>query len=493
MERKHSELLNKDLAMNKAEYEALYKQHEALRNKVANDPWHLGYHIMPDSGWVNDPNGLCQYHGIYHIYYQYSPFDVEGKTKLWGHMTSKDLLHFKQEEPVLFPDSRCDERGVYSGSAFIEDDTIHYFYTGNVKLMDQDYDFINAGREQNLIHVESKDGIHLSDKEWLMTNSDYPQDMSCHVRDPKIYKQKDTYYMVLGARDLTSHGCVLVFESSNLKDWSYKMRFEKENFGYMWECPDLFDLDGEQFMITCPQGLSQKGYHYQNVYQCGYFPMHVDFDNETYTMKDFCELDYGFDFYAPQSFEDEKGRRILIGWMGLPDIDYTNPTTENGWQHALTLPRVLTSKTGVIYQTPVEELRQLRTSSYTSTVKAFNDLELLADCYEMAIDIEKQDNFVLQLRKGACLSYDIEKHLLCLSFDACGYGRDKRYVEVEDIKNILVYADTSSLEIFVNDGAIVFTSRVYTTHEDNQIRFMETAMDGNVHFYELGKIQIETK
>ena len=78
MERKHSELLNKDLAMNKAEYEALYKQHEALRNKVANDPWHLGYHIMPDSGWVNDPNGLCQYHGTYHIYYQYSPFDVEG-------------------------------------------------------------------------------------------------------------------------------------------------------------------------------------------------------------------------------------------------------------------------------------------------------------------------------------------------------------------------------------------------------------------------------
>lgn len=491
MERKLSELLNNELAMDKETYAVLYKQHADMRNKVANDPWHLSYHIMPESGWLNDPNGLCQHHGIYHIYYQYSPFDVEGKTKLWGHVTSKDLLHFKQEEPILFPDSRCDERGVYSGSAFIEDDKIHFFYTGNVKLIDQKYDFINAGREQNLIHVESDDGLHLSEKEWLMSNEDYPEDMSCHVRDPKIYKEGNHYYMVLGARDRASHGCVIVFESTNLKDWSYHMRFEKENFGYMWECPDLFDVQGEKYLITCPQGLSQEGYHYQNVYQCGYFPIQVDFNHKTYTLKDFVELDYGFDFYAPQSFEDELGRRILIGWMGLPDIDYTNPTTENGWQHALTLPRVLTSKDGVIYQTPIEELHDLRTSSMTSTVETFNDLEILSDCYEMAIDIEKQDDFVLQLRKGACLSYDTKTHLLCLSFDACGYGRDKRYVEVTEVKNVLVYADTSSLEIFVNDGSIVFTSRVYTKHEDNEVRLNETAMRGNIHFYELDSIKMK--
>lgn len=488
MERKLSELLNNELAMDKETYKTLYEQHVDMRNKVAKDPWCLGYHIMPESGWLNDPNGLCQYHGTYHIYYQYSPFDVEGKTKLWGHVTSKDLLNFKQEEPILFPDSRCDERGVYSGSAFIEDDIIHYFYTGNVKLMDKAYDFINAGREQNLIHVESKDGYHVSEKEWLLHNEDYPHDMSCHVRDPKIYKQNDHYYMVLGARDQASHGCVLVFESTNLKDWAYHMRFEKDNFGYMWECPDLFDLQGEQYLITCPQGLSQTGYQYQNVYQCGYFPIKVDFTNQTYTMKAFHELDYGFDFYAPQSFEDEQGRRILIGWMGLPDIDYTNPTTAHGWQHALTIPRVLTSKDGVIYQTPVEELHQLRVSSFTSTIEGFQECNGLYDRYELAIDIEKQDDFVLQLRKGAYLSYDSDKHLLCLSFEACGYGRDKRYVEVEHLENVLIYADHSSLEIFVNDGAIVLTSRVYTAHEDNEVRFIETAMHGNIHFYELGNI-----
>ena len=161
--------------------------------------------------------------------------------------------------------------------------------------------------------------------------------MSCHIRDPKIYEKDNRYYMVLGARSMDDQGCVLIYEGTDLKDWQYKMCITtNESFGYMWECPDLFDLDHQQFLLTCPQGLPHVGYRYENVYQSGYFPIEIDFKNQTYTLKDFRELDYGFDFYAPQTFEDEQGRRILIGWMGLPDIDYTNPTCERGWQHALT-------------------------------------------------------------------------------------------------------------------------------------------------------------
>ena len=67
------------------------------------------------------------------------------------------------------------------------------------------------------------------------------------------------------------------------------------------------------------------------------------------------------DFYAPQTFEDEQGRRILIGWAGIGDAPYDNePTVEKGWQHALTLPRELVLQDGVILQQPLEELKQLR-------------------------------------------------------------------------------------------------------------------------------------
>lgn len=491
MDVKHLPLLDKDLAMNKAQYEEAYKANEALRNKVQQDPWRLHYHMMPESGWLNDPNGLCQYHGVYHIYYQYSPFDVEGKTKLWDHMTTKDMLNFKQEEPVLFPDSRVDERGVYSGSAFVENDVIHYFYTGNVKLFDQEYDYINAGREQNTIHVESKDGYQLSDKEWLMSNKDYPEDMSCHIRDPKIYKKDGIFYMVLGARDLSSKGCVLVYESKDLKNWSYLMRLSsKQKFGYMWECPDLFDLQDQQFLITCPQGVKQEGIRFANVHQCGYFPLSINFKEKIYALKDYHELDYGFDFYAPQSFEDESGRRILIGWMGLPDIEYTNPTTERGWQHALTIPRVLHTKDGVLYQTPIEELKQLRTSNLHCDIKEFNEQKLTKDCFEMRIDVEKEADFVLQLRKGAYLSYDMKKRVVTLTFEECGYGRTSRSASIKQLDNILIYADTSSLEIFVNDGSSVFTSRVYTKASDNQVQFVGGKLEADLHFYELGSIRV---
>lgn len=191
----------------KEDYEKWYRENQDYRDKVTASPYRLGYHLMPETGWLNDPNGLCQLNGIYHIYYQYTPFEPTGQIKLWGHYTTRDFVHYANEEPVLFPDKDFDAHGVYSGSAFAEDGTIHYFYTGNVKYFDRgDYDYIISGRGSNTVHFTSDDGYHFSEKELLMTTGDYPRDMSCHVRDPKIIKKGDTYYMALGARDKSGKG-----------------------------------------------------------------------------------------------------------------------------------------------------------------------------------------------------------------------------------------------------------------------------------------------
>ena len=117
----------------KADYEKWYKENEAYRERVAADQDRLKFHLMPKTGWLNDPNGLCQFNGTYHIYYQYTPFEPTGELKTWGHYTTKDFIHYEDFGPVVFPDEDIDAHGVYSGSAFIEDDTIHYFYTGNLK------------------------------------------------------------------------------------------------------------------------------------------------------------------------------------------------------------------------------------------------------------------------------------------------------------------------------------------------------------------------
>lgn len=480
------------ISMTREEYEQRYREYKEEREKAAQDPWRLHYHLMPESGWLNDPNGLCQFQGTYHIYYQYSPFDVEGKTKLWGHMTSRDLCTWKQEEPVLFPDSSYDDRGVYSGSAFLEEGILHYFYTGNVKLFDRDdYDYIHAGRLQNTMHVTSHDGYTFSEKKLVMSNPEYPKDMSCHVRDPKIYEHNGRYTMVLGARDLNDQGCVLVYESKDLENWSYWTRLEGDKpFGYMWECPDLFDLDEHQVLLTCPQGVQPQGYDYQNVHQCGYFLTQDDFLSGT-RCEHFHQLDRGFDFYAPQTFMDEQGRRILIGWMGLPDIPYTNPTTQRGWQHALTIPRVLHVRNGRIVQEPIEELQNLRTEECTCSIQEVSSYHITNRVYEMIVNIKRLQSFTLCLRNTTTLSYDQEQQLLTLSMGEHGYGREKRSLSIQDVRSLRIFSDTSSLEIFINDGEEVFTTRVYEDEAQQELAFNDCKMEGNVVLYKLKSYQYQ--
>lgn len=474
--------------MNIEEFREVWEENKELRELAAKDKDRLNYHIMPTSGWVNDPNGLCQFKGVYHIYYQYSPFDVNGKLKLWGHITTEDFIKYQEHEPVLYPDFRYDQNGVYSGSAVVRNGKINYFYTGNVKHLDGDYDYIMTGREQNLIACSSEDGFNFSEKELIMTNTDFPSNLSLHVRDPKVYHKNGIDYMAIGARDDNSTGCILVLKGKDLKDWEcHTVIYSDEKFGYMWECPDLFDLNGETVLITCPQGVPEEGYIYKNVHQNGYFLVNGDLESKDVNLSEFRLLDYGFDFYAPQSFEDESGRRILVGWMGIPDADYTNRTTENGWQHALTMPRELILKDGIIYQRPVEEIKALRGNNRTFAADEFKDLEVENLSFELCAEFEKCNGFKLNLRNDISLSFDKSKGLIELNMGESGCGRDARYAYCDEIRNIDVYSDTSAFEIFINDGEIVFTTRAYT---DGTQKIGFEKLDGlsKVCMYDMKKI-----
>ncbi len=475
--------------VNKEDYEKWYGEHQAYRDRVKSDPNRLAYHLMPETGWLNDPNGLCQLHGLYHIYYQYTPFEPTGEIKLWGHYTTKDFVRYTSEEPVLFPDHDFDAHGVYSGSAFVEDGTIHYFYTGNVKCFDRDdHDYIMSGRESNTIYFSSRDGYEFSEKMVLMTNRDYPADMSCHIRDPKVFYHGSAYYMALGARDKESKGMVLLYRSENLKDWEYYNRITTEApFGYMWECPDLFWLDGQLCLICCPQGVAPRGVDFWNVHQCTVMGLDYDFKANTYRMnrlednqEKISMVDRGFDFYAPQTFEDETGRRILIGWMGIPDADYTNPTTQAGWQHALTIPRVLHWAGGRLIQTPVEELKHMRCHGRTYDLGQLNEAGEKEIVYEACFQFGACDRMTLTLRAGVTLNY--ENRLLTLDMGGKGSGRTNRSVMVDDLRELQVFSDTSSLEVFVNGGEEVFTTRVYGM--EGSIR-ADGACSGCVDLYDL--------
>lgn len=185
------------------------------------DPYRLKLHLTPPTGWLNDPNGLCQYHGTYHAFYQYVPENALGNgRKCWGHAVSSDLIHWKDEGIFLEPDRPFDRDGVYSGCAWTDENGIHLFYTGNVKE-EGDYDYIHEGRQAAQVLVETKDGSRAGEKRLLLTNDDYPKDCTLHVRDPKVWKENGGYYMVLGARKDSDQGAVLLYESADMVTWEY--------------------------------------------------------------------------------------------------------------------------------------------------------------------------------------------------------------------------------------------------------------------------------
>lgn len=440
---------------------------------VKIDKWRNKYHIMAPIGWINDPNGLCEFNGKYHCYYQYSPLTPMGGLKFWGHSVSNDLVNWEDKGVALYPDIDEDRDGVYSGSAFVKNDTIYFFYTGNVKYKGE-YDYILTGREQNVILVTSKDGINFSEKRVVLKNSDFPKDMSLHVRDPKVWEEDGVYYMVLGARTTDNKGCILLYKSDNLYNWEFVSvpSGKQDNMGYMWECPDIFKLDNNDILMFSPQGIDPKGYKYNNIYQCGYAKGKFNDDKKEFKFDEFIEIDRGFDFYAPQTFEDYKGRRIVIGWMGVPDaIEHKNPTINNFWQHQLTIPRELVLKNNKLYQLPIDELKKLRIGNSIKKDVDLNKGSILdifeSNTFELNIDFRESNEFKIILREDCKLSFS--DNVFKLELGKSGYGRDMRAVEIDYIYSIKIFSDNSSLEIFLNNGEEVFSTRIYNDSVDSSL------------------------
>lgn len=427
------------------------------RERIKNAKWRQRFHIEPPDGWLNDPNGLSFYKGEYHVYFQYSPIAADGHTpRGWGHYHGADLMHMAYDKAVMMPDIPENSHGVYSGSAIENNGVLHIFYTGNVK-MEGDYDYVTAGRGANVIHVTTADGSEVSEKQVLLRNCDYPDFCSCHVRDPKVWKEDEVWKMVLGARTLDDEGCVLVYESADLINWKYTGKVYKEGYGYMWECPDYFELGGKGFLSTCPQGLPHYETKWQNLNESGYFP--VEGRLEDSRLGEFAEWDMGFDFYAPQTFLDPQGRRILIGWLGMDNRVYGNATTELGWQHCLTIPREVTlGENGRLRQYPIAEFDALRKGERRHadgcTAKYALPLEI---CGEPTAD------FTITLDGKLELRFDKAKQLFTMKFsdEKYGCGRGTRNAVVANVSSIRLIADMSSIEVYLNGGETVMSTRFY--------------------------------
>ena len=454
--------------------EKAQKEIEAKRETVQQGKFRQDYHFMAETGWINDPNGLIYFKGKYHFFYQYNPYSGFWDCMHWGHAVSADMIHWEYLPLALAPSEVYDDHlkgGCFSGSAIEHDGKLFLIYTGTCNN--------GNGFEQAQCIAYSEDGIHFEKYEGnpvITAPEGVPTDL---FRDPKIWKHDDTYYVVCGASK-NGFAQARLYKSTDMFHWEFVnvLAESRGEWGYMWECPDFFTLEGQEVLSVSPQGLTREEFRFQNIYQSGYFILKDGKPEE----KAFREWDHGFDFYAPQTFQDGKGRRILIGWMGMPDADeeYVNPTAESeGWQHCLTVPREVTYKNGMLYQYPVEELNGLRKTGVSASGSS---AEIPVNGpFDLDVQVKGEQGKV-SLGENLFLEYQDGDVILTLS-EKAGAGRKVRKAHVPSgvIESIRVLADTTAVEIYVNGGEVVFATRYYPETQEQAVKLEAVERDGKIY------------
>ena len=440
---------------------------------VEKDFWRQKYHIQGIVGLINDPNGFSQFNGKYHMFYQWNPLGTNHKNKTWAHSVSDDLLHWKRLKTALRPDTWYSKDGAYSGSAIVDDDKLYLFYTGNVKDSD-------GNRESYQCLAVSSDGENF--ERWEPSIVNQPDGYTRHIRDPKIWKKDGKFYAVIGIQSENLEGKAVLYSSENIKDWKFEGEIAGANhgkikdFGFMWECPDYFQLKDEKtgeikdLLVFSPQGLEPEGDLYNNKYQTGYLFGKLDYEKPEFEiLSDFVEIDRGHDFYAPQSIEDDKGRRLIVGWMGIPEEE-DFPTVKNEWLHCLTLPRELKVIDGKLYQVPIKEMESIRGEKIEFSEKVTGEVKVgTGATYELKVKFKDfNSDFGLKLRTGksseTVLKFDYKDKKFVLDRTK-GEQPDKRLrkVYLGDISELelTIFVDNSSVEVFINGGQEVFSSRIF--------------------------------
>lgn len=468
------------------------KYEEASEKMIAKED-RPAFHLSARTGWMNDPNGFSYYNGQYHMFYQYHPYDDNWGPMHWGHAVSSDLLHWEYLPAALAPDEAYDRDGCFSGSAVtLPDGRQLLMYTGVVKKRQE-----NGG----ICEIQTQclavgDGVDYEKytKNPVLDEKDLPADGSrFDFRDPKIWKKEDgSYACVAGNRAADGSGQILLFGSPDGFSWHYeKILIANSNrFGKMWECPDFFRLDGKWVLLASPMDMLPSGFEYHN--GNGTLALIGEFDEETNTFTERHDqaIDYGIDFYAPQTILAPDGRRIMIGWM--QNWDTCNFRTQNiSWFGQMSLPRELSIQNGRLYQKPVKELELLRRDKVAYENVSFSDTISLEGIRGRQVDMEislypedKEDiyqKFAVRFAQNeeyqTSLSFRPRESILKIDRKFSGsrraiiHQRRSRVNSRNGELKLRIILDRFSVEVFVNDGEQVMTAIIYTKQEADGISF----------------------
>ncbi|MBQ6076835.1 MAG: sucrose-6-phosphate hydrolase [Clostridia bacterium] len=463
----------------------------ALHESIARSDYRQQYHIQPVTGLLNDPNGFVFHDGVWHLFYQWCPWGAVHGLKYWYHTVSKDLVTWKNMGVCIRPDTEYDNKGAYSGSALPTGDSVYLYYTGNHR--DEDW----TRRPYTCLVNLKDDGTAEKLPPLFGPNPAYTE----HQRDPKIIHDEKTgkYYLVIGAQTKEKKGCVIVYVSdSPTAGWRFAGQLKVpgfEDFGDMWECPSIETISGYDVLIFCPQHLKLPG-RGESVHHNGYLLGHMNWETLTFTPDNtrFHVLDFGFDSYAAEcaANPNDRNKATLVAWMGLPDASY--PTDEEDWSGCLTLPRELRVRDRRLIQQPLDALRALRGNKIdlesTDLLPRVCELELISRGGDLDLQLFARADGSGGLR----ITYDDAAKTITVDRS----GMAKRFnIEQGEVRvrplpkglfHLRIFVDRSSIEIFVNDGDAVFSSRIFPTAGEKRL-FAKG--DASIHLWELCRAVVD--
>ena len=450
------------------------------------------FHVTGAVGWINDPNGFAPYKGEYHLFYQYHPYDTQWGPMHWGHVKTRDFVRWERLPAALAPDTEYDRDGCFSGSAVELPDGRHLLmYTGvrNVRRRNGRVD----GYQTQCVAIG--DGVNYEKYPGnpVIRGEDVPQGGSVlDFRDPKIWREDGCYYAVAANRASDGSGCVLLYRSQDALHWEYvsKVASSDNQYGTMWECPDLFPLDGKHVLLTNPMQMPPQGLQFHpgnaNMAVIGSF----DLSSGKLQWENLQAIDYGLDFYAPQTLQTPDGRRVMIGWMQNWDTVGARPQNMHFFGQ-MTIPRELFLRNGRLCQLPVRELEHYRTGKAVYRgVKVCGETTLpgIHGRYlDMTLTLRPETpdavyrwfRMDLAMDGEHCTSIRFKPSAGTLRVDRSRSGLNCDIVHVRDVPvggadgvlKLRLILDRCSLELFVNDGAQAAACTFYTPLEADAIRF----------------------
>ncbi len=448
------------------------------------------YHFSPAKNWMNDPNGLVYYNGLYHLFFQHNPFGNVWGHMSWGHATSKDLIHWN-ELPVAI----AEENGVmiFSGSAVVDKKNSTRFSSDSKKeSLVAIYTAHTNTLQTQALAFSNDEGLT-----WKKYTGNPVLDLhKKDFRDPNVFWYEPNKSWIMAVSQPNEHQ-ISFYASTNLKEWKLLSNFGPTgDLSGVWECPDLLQVPIEnvpgkyKWVLFTSQNSTMQ-------YFVGEFDG-TKFIEDKPGAK-IHKQDHGTDYYAAVTYHNSPDKQpVSIGWVN--NWEYANAIPTKPWKSAMSLPRKLSVKkegdVWVLIQQPMKALQKLRAiqeNISNRTISKTASLKQKGNCFELELDMIPSKNAIGGLRIAVGnghffeIGYDATLEQLFIdrtntncSFNAKYATINKKAADLKTMNGKIalhIFFDESIVEIYTADGSVVFTAQVFPEKSENGLEFFSNGSE----------------